>query len=69
MEFQDLSIGEKFIMIYKGEIAQNITEEKEVFVKTKEVDRDKKEPGEAVRLSDGELIGVNYHTPVIRIKV
>lgn len=69
MEFKDLSIGAKFILIYKHETIQNIVGEKEIFIKTGEVNEKEKGPGKAINLSNGELTTISYHTPAIQIKI
>ena len=69
--FQELKIGETFIIIYTGDRSERekLSRRKEVHIKTAEAHRDDdlSSGANAIDLTDGTGTHVAYNTPVIRV--
>jgi len=71
IEFQEIEIGETFIIIHTGDRSERekLDSKKEVYVKTAEPWIDNMGPDNAVQLVDGEPALVAHRTPVIRVMI
>lgn len=69
LEFQEIEIGEKFIIIHTEDRSEKekLDSKKEVYVKTADSRKENMKHGNAIQLIDGEPAFVSDRTPVIRV--